>query len=71
MTDKEELQAWIRANRKPHGNAKTLTHEGHTLTYKQWSVVKGITLQTIYDRIRHKWTVAETLDTPQKTNQYR
>jgi len=43
---------------------RNLSHEGRTLSLSAWAREKGLSLDTIISRLRRKWSVAQTLDTP-------
>lgn len=70
LADDKEYQQWLMETKKPHGLSKTLTHAGVTRTYKQWALHLGVSVQTIKDRVRKKWTVEQIVTTGQKVNQY-
>ncbi|MGY4332788.1 hypothetical protein ACVWWG_007205 [Bradyrhizobium sp. LB7.2] len=44
--------------------ARTLTHDGLTLTIRQWANLTGQTTRIIYWRLSQGWTVEQTLTTP-------
>lgn len=41
-----------------------LTHNGHTLSLKEWSKVTGIKQTTLFSRYNSGWRVREILETP-------
>ena len=43
-----------------------LTHDGKTLTLKEWAKLKGIPRRVLITRRCRGWTVARTLDTPKR-----
>jgi hypothetical protein len=57
---------WVDLRSAAHrkSDVKTLTHEGKTLTLKQWAEKKDIRIQCLYDRLKRNWSVEDTLDTP-------
>ncbi len=70
LKDDPAYQAW-KDSVKPHGLAKRITHAGVTRTYKGWALHLGVSVQTIKDRVRKKWTPEQITTTPQKVNQYK
>lgn len=45
-------------------SVRRLTHDGQTLTVREWSNRTGIPVQAIYRRINIGWSVEQTLTTP-------
>lgn len=44
--------------------ARTLTHDGATLTIREWATVTGQSPQLLYWRLNRGWTVERTLTVP-------
>jgi hypothetical protein len=65
-----EYIAWLALNKKPRSNEKMLTYKEQTKSVKQWAVILNLKPKTIHERLRTGWTVEQTLETPQMTNQY-
>jgi hypothetical protein len=50
-----------------HSNTRAnvwLTHDGRTMTVRQWATELGINYQTLGNRVRNGWTAEEALTTP-------
>jgi len=50
-------------NKRPKKQA-TLTHNGESLTVKQWAERLGVKPSTIHQRIKSGWPIEKTLSTP-------
>lgn len=65
--DKRRAQAAAARNAKAAGApkpVKTLTYQGETLTYQEWSERSGIPLVNLSVRIAKGWSASEALNTP-------
>ena len=52
--------------RKPHASAHLFTHDGKTLTLKEWAAITGISSLSLRSRIANGWTIHDTLTVPIK-----
>jgi hypothetical protein len=57
-----------KANRpkQPHPSAHRFTHDGRTLTLKEWADVTGISSLSLRSRLANGWSIGETLTVPVK-----
>ncbi|QND20393.1 hypothetical protein HB774_09945 [Rhizobium leguminosarum bv. viciae] len=51
---------------KPRATAHRFTHDGQTLTLKEWAAITGISAMSLRSRITNGWTIHDALTVPVK-----